>query len=126
VSSIHEAVLVLGVDRVRDWAALMLVSDQRDGDGPALSAALSRARMCQKIGERLRLPAEAAFTVGLLSAAGDLLHRSPAEVAARLPLGADVADALMTGAGPLGDLLSLVYAYEASDLPALITPPPAI
>jgi EAL and modified HD-GYP domain-containing signal transduction protein len=124
VSSIHEAVLLLGVDRVRDWTALMLVSDQRDGDEPALSAALSRARMCQKVGERLRLPGEAAFTVGLLSAAGELMRRSPAEVAERLPLRAEVSEALTTGAGPLGDLLSLVRAYEASDLPTLINPPP--
>jgi c-di-GMP-related signal transduction protein len=124
VSSIHEAVLLLGVDRVRDWTALMLVSDQRDGDEPALSAAMARARMCQKIAERLDLPAEAAFTVGLLSAAADLLSRSPAEMAPQLPLRADVADALAAGTGPLGELLSLVHMYEASDLPALITPPP--
>jgi EAL and modified HD-GYP domain-containing signal transduction protein len=124
VSSIHEAVLLLGVDRVRDWTALMLVSDQRDGDEPALSAAMARARMCQKIAERLNLPAEAAFTVGLLSAAAEMLRRSPAEMAPRLPLRADVADALAAGTGPLGELLSLVHMYEASDLPALVTPPP--
>lgn len=124
VSSIHEAVLLLGVDRVRDWAALMLVSDQRDGDEPALSAAMARARMCQKIAERLGVPAEAAFTVGLLSAAAELLRRSPAEMTPQLPLRADVAEALTAGTGPLGELLSLVHMYEASDLPALITPPP--
>jgi hypothetical protein len=31
---------------------------------------------------------------------------------------------LTAGTGPLGELLSLVHMYEASDLPALITPPP--
>ena len=124
VSSIHEAVLLLGVERVRDWAALMLVSDQRDGDEPALAAATARARMCQKIAERLGVPAEAAFTVGLLSAAAELLRRSPEEMTPRLPLRDDVAEALTAGTGPLGELLSLVHMYEASDLPALITPPP--
>jgi c-di-GMP-related signal transduction protein len=120
VSSIHDATLLLGPDRVRDWAALMLVSDQHRADEPAVSAVMSRARMCQRIGERLNLPAGPAFTVGLLSAAAELLHRSPADIAPRLPLNAEIVDALTTGAGPLGELLALVHAYEASDLPTLI------
>ena len=124
VSSIHEAVLLLGPERVRDWAALMLVSDLRDGDEPALAAAVARARMCQKIAQRLGVPPEPAFTVGLLSAIADLLRRPAADVAPRLPLSPEVAEALISGAGPLGELLSLVYAYEASDLPSLLTPPP--
>jgi len=122
VSSIHEAVLLLGVERLRDWAALMLVSDLRHGDEGALSAAVTRARMCQKLAQRMGLPAEAAFTVGLLSATADLMQRPAAEMAPRLPLGAEVAEALTTGAGPLGEVLSLIHAYEASDLPALINP----
>jgi EAL and modified HD-GYP domain-containing signal transduction protein len=124
VSSIHEAVLLLGAERLRDWAALMLVSDLRHGDDPALSAAIGRARMCQKLAERMSIPAEPAFTVGLLSAAAELLRRPAAELTPTLPLNDEVAEALTAGTGPLGELLSLVYAYEASDLPALITPPP--
>lgn len=129
VSSVHDAALLLGPDRVRDWAALMLVSDRnsdshsdrrRAGD-PVASAVMARARMCQRLGERLNLPAGPAFTVGLLSAAAELLDRSPADLAPHLPLDADVVEALTTGAGPLGELLSLVRAYEASDLPALIS-----
>src|SRR5688572_29240056 len=103
----------------------MLVSDQRDGDEPALAAAVARARMCQKIAQRLGVPAEPAFTVGLLSAIADLLRRPAADVAPRLPLSPEVAEALISGAGPLGELLSLVYAYEASDLPSLLSPPPS-
>jgi len=78
--------------------------------------------MCQKLAQRMGLPAEAAFTVGLLSATADLMQRPAAEMAPRLPLGAEVAEALTTGAGPLGEVLSLIHAYEASDLPALINP----
>jgi EAL and modified HD-GYP domain-containing signal transduction protein len=123
VSSIHEAVMLLGVDRLRDWAALMLVSDLHHGDEPALTAAVTRARMCQKIAERLGIPAEAAFTVGLISAAAELLSQAPADLAPRLPLNDEVTEALVAGTGPLADLLSLVFEYESSDLPALITPP---
>jgi EAL and modified HD-GYP domain-containing signal transduction protein len=125
VSSIHEAVMLVGVQRLRDWAALMLVSDSRHGDQPALSAAVGRARMCQRLAERLDIPAEAAFTVGLISAAAELLCQSRAELAPRLPLNREVTEALVAGTGPLGEVLSLLFMYESSDLPTLIAPPPA-
>lgn len=122
VSSVHDAALLLGPDRVRDWAALMLVSDRRGPEDPAAAAVLARARMSQKLGERMSLPADAAFTVGLVSAAAELLRRAPGDVAPQLPLNAELVDAITTGEGPLGALLALVRAYEASDLPALVNP----
>jgi EAL and modified HD-GYP domain-containing signal transduction protein len=127
VSSVHEAVLLLGVGRLRDWATLMLVSDLDDdlGDpGPQqLSAAITRARMCQNIAARMELPPEAAFTVGLVSAVAEVLGQAAADLAVRLSLSHEVTEALVAGAGPLGELLSLVAAYEASDLPMLLAAP---
>jgi hypothetical protein len=83
VSSVHEAVLLLGVDRLRDWATLMLVSDLDDPGTHQLSAAITRARMCQNIAGRMDLPPEAAFTVGLVSAVAELLGQGAAELAPR-------------------------------------------
>ncbi|MER7276599.1 EAL domain-containing protein [Dactylosporangium sp. NPDC000244] len=126
VSSVHEAVLLLGVDRLRDWATLMLVSDLEGPDDPGtqqLSAAITRARMCQNIAGRMDLPPEAAFTAGLVSAVAELLGQPAADLALRLSLSHEVTEALVGGTGPLGELLSLVAAYEASDLPMLLAAP---
>jgi c-di-GMP-related signal transduction protein len=123
VSSVHEAVMLLGVARLRDWATLMLLSDLDDGNPEPLSAAVTRARMCQNLAERMDLPPEAAFTVGLISAVAEVVGQAPADLAPRLPLSTDVAAALVDGAGPLGELLALVLAYEQSDLPQLIAAP---
>ncbi|MEV0129905.1 HDOD domain-containing protein [Dactylosporangium sp. NPDC050688] len=123
VSSVHEAVLLLGVDRLRDWATLMLVSDLDDPGAAQLSGAITRARMCQNIAERMAVPAEPAFTVGLVSAVAELLGQRAAELAMRLSLSHEVTEALVDGVGPLGELLSLVAAYEASDLPMLLAAP---
>ncbi|GAA2596554.1 EAL domain-containing protein [Dactylosporangium fulvum] len=123
VSSVHEAVLLLGVDRLRDWATLMLVSDLDDPGTQQLSGAITRARMCQNIAARMELPPEAAFTVGLVSAVAELLGQPAAELTVRLSLSHEVTGALVDGAGPLGELLSLVAAYEASDLPMLLAAP---
>ena len=123
VSSVHEAVELLGVGRLRDWATLMLLSDLDEGNPEPLAAAVTRARMCQNLAQRMDLPPQAAFTVGLISAVAELIGQSPADLAPRLSLTQDVGDALILGDGPLGELLSLVHAYEASDLPMLVSAP---
>ena len=122
MSSVHEAVLLLGVDRLRDWATLMLVSDLDDPGSQQLSGAVTRARMCQNIAERMDMPAEPAFTVGLVSAVAELLGQPAAELAMRLSLSHEVTAALVAGTGPLGELFA-VSAYEASDIEALIDAP---
>jgi EAL and modified HD-GYP domain-containing signal transduction protein len=101
----------------------MLVSDLDDPGTHQLSAAITRARMCQNIAARMDLPPEAAFTVGLISAVAELLGQPAADLAVRLSLSHEVTEALIAGIGPLGELLSLVGAYEASDLPMLLAAP---
>lgn len=123
VSSVHDAVNLLGPSRLRDWATLMLVSDLDDGDEQQLTAVVTRARMCQNLAQRMAVPAEAAFTVGLVSAVAEMLGQRPADLAPRLSLNREVVDALTARTGPLGEVLSLVDAYEASDLPALVAAP---
>jgi EAL and modified HD-GYP domain-containing signal transduction protein len=123
VSSIHDAVSLLGVSRLRDWATLMLVSDLDEGDEEQLSVAVTRARMCQNLAERMGVPEEPAFTVGLISAVAEQLGQPPVELAPRLSLTREVTDALVSGEGPLGELLDLITAYEASDLPMLVAGP---
>ena len=104
VSSVHEAVELLGVGRLRDWATLMLLSDLDEGNPEPLAAAVTRARMCQNLAQRMDLPPHSAFTVGLISAVAELIGQSPADLAPRLSLTQDVSDALILGEGPLGDL----------------------
>jgi EAL and modified HD-GYP domain-containing signal transduction protein len=123
VSSVHDAVMLLGHERLRDWATLMLVSDLQDGDEEQLEVAVTRARMCQNLAERMEVPGEAAFTAGLVSAVAELLGQPAGELAVRLSLNDEVTAAIVSGDGPIGELLALVSAYEASDIEALIDAP---
>ncbi|GAB3850864.1 EAL and HDOD domain-containing protein [Dactylosporangium cerinum] len=52
VSSIFQAVVMLGIPQVRQWATLMMVADFADGDEAQLTDAVVRARMCQTVAER--------------------------------------------------------------------------
>lgn len=123
ISSVHEAVMLLGTGRLRDWATLMLVSDLDDGNEEHFAAAVTRGRMCENLAERMDVPPESAFTVGLISAVADVLGQPALALAQRLSLRQEVVDALVEGTGPLGELLGLVAAYEDSDLPLLIAAP---
>jgi EAL and modified HD-GYP domain-containing signal transduction protein len=119
VGSIRDAVVLLGLHRVREWVALMVVSDVSEATEDQLAAVLIRARLCQTVAEHLDLPPESGFTVGLLSGVADLIGQSAAEVAHHLPLTADVAAALIRGEGRLGEVLTTVHSYERVDLGAL-------
>ncbi|MFC5005532.1 EAL and HDOD domain-containing protein [Dactylosporangium cerinum] len=121
VSSIFQAVVMLGIPQVRQWATLMMVADFADGDEAQLTDAVVRARMCQTVAERRGSPGSAAFTVGLLSALGDLLGRPASELTDQLPLTAEVTEAVVHGRGQLGAVLTEVRTYQR-DAPVAVVP----
>jgi c-di-GMP-related signal transduction protein len=115
VSSVHEAVMLLGTVRIRQWVSLMLVSDIAHATEEQLSTTMARARLCQNVAERLNLSGDAAFTLGLLAGVAELISASPAELASKLPLTEEVSEALVNRTGKLGDVLATVEAYEHYD-----------
>lgn len=119
VSSVREAIMMLGTDRIRQWVALMLVSDISEATEEQLSTMMSRAKLCQTVADRLGAASDAAFTVGLLAGVGELVAESMSELVTRLPVSAEIVEALVEGKGRLGEVLAMVKAYEKSDLPAL-------
>jgi len=116
VSNVRDAAVLLGLDKVRQWVTLMLLSDLAEATEDQLSVILTRARACQNAAEERGLPGGDAYTVGLLSGVSDLLSQSPAEIATQLPLTEEVGTALADGAGALGSVLSSVRAYELGSL----------
>ena len=129
VSSVHEAAVLLGLDRVRQWVTLMLLSDLSTAGEDQLADTMTRARACSATAEQMGRPADPAFTAGLLSGVAELTGQPPAEVAGRLPLSPDLVAALVDGAGPLGEIVTAVRAYERGDpaaLAALLTPDDAV
>jgi EAL and modified HD-GYP domain-containing signal transduction protein len=123
VSSIREAVTVLGYDRIRQWVVLLMASDVAATSPEHLAGTLTRARLCQLIAGHAGAPTEPAFTVGLLSGVAELLAEPIEELAPRLPVTPDIAAALVQRKGRLGQVLALALAYERSDLPALSAAP---
>jgi EAL and modified HD-GYP domain-containing signal transduction protein len=119
ISSVHEAVVMLGGRRIREWVTLMLVSDIAEASDENLSTAMARARLCQTIAPRLDASGDSAFIAGLLWGISDVLGVPVADLVGRLPLADEVTEALVAGTGPLGEVVAMVRAYEGADATAL-------
>jgi len=120
ISSVREALVMLGHRQLRAWILLMVVADASDVVEEQLTAAMTRARMCELLSAYLpTVRSDTAFFAGLLSSLDFLLNMPMREVVERLPLEDSIAQALVDRAGPLGELLNTVTAYEVADLDAL-------
>jgi EAL and modified HD-GYP domain-containing signal transduction protein len=120
VSSVRDSVVLLGVQRVREWVALMVLVDVvPEADEVQLATTVARARMCQQVAEQFSVPGDVAFTAGLLAGVADLLGVPVASLVAGLPVAEDLAGALIHGQGPLAPVLLAVAAYDQGDLDAL-------
>lgn len=120
IASVQEAVILLGLARIRQWVALMLISDiAENATTDQLATTMTRARLCQVVAQRLDLDVDAAFTVGLIAGIADLIDVPISEIVERLPLTAEVTEALVQGTNRLGQVLAMVRAYEATDMPSL-------
>lgn len=113
VDSIREAVVMLGLRRVRELASVLVLASHQHKPIELLNLGLSRARMCEMIAERLgRADTGSFFTVGVFSVLDALADRPMAEVVRSLPLAQDVQDALVERRGRKGEVLEAAIAYE--------------
>jgi EAL and modified HD-GYP domain-containing signal transduction protein len=127
IESIRDALVLLGLQNVKRWATLMALADTGDKPHELIVTGLVRARMCELVatarGERR--DAEAFFTTGLFSVVDALMDTSLIELLRQLPFSPEIMDALLRYAGPKGELLHGVLAYERGDFAPLISLMPA-
>ncbi|MFG1608415.1 EAL and HDOD domain-containing protein [Actinoplanes sp. NPDC049265] len=116
VSSVRQAVVLVGLAQVRRWAMLMAVEEASDATPAQMGDALTRARLCENIAPSFTVSPDAAFMAGLISAVAQLLGTTPAALAHQLPLSPEIGTALTRGTGALGQVLRVVSAYEHGDL----------
>lgn len=112
VDSVQRALILLGLNPVRQWASLLLLARAAAHDEQSLVLAMTRAKMAEIMANKLAKNPTAAFTVGLFSALEHLLGQPLAELLADLPLETEVSRALLGGGGYLGDILQAILLYE--------------
>lgn len=119
IASVHDALVMLGLDQLRGWLQLMVFADLAGERSELSSAALIRARACEMLAAgRPGMSGDTAFTTGLVSSLDVLLDQPVERIVAQMGLGDDLHSALTTGAGPLGELLDAVRCYESGADPS--------
>ncbi len=111
ISSIKQAVALLGIEPLRRWATLSIFADLSDKPRELYVTALIRANFCQRAGQAQDgRPAEL-FTLGLFSVLDALNDTTMYTALQDLPLTPSMRDALIEHSGP-GRLLECVMAIE--------------
>jgi EAL and modified HD-GYP domain-containing signal transduction protein len=116
VSSVGHAARMLGLDMLRNWTRILLMSAVEDKPRELMVIALVRARMCELLSESLKsAEKESFFSAGLLSVLDALLDCTMEKALAELPLADEVKMALTHQAGQIGQALRCTLAYERAD-----------
>jgi len=121
VESVHQAIVLLGMQNIKNWLSLMLMAKGgNDKPHSLMTTALLRGRMCETIAaERSDMVREQAFTIGLLSVLDALMDQPMEDLLDNIPLSSEIKMALLDHDGQLGVLLASVLAYEQHNTEAL-------
>jgi len=108
VSSISEAITLLGLDELRRWLLLISLTERENSQPPELSRQLlTRAAMCERLAAACRLARpDTAFMAGLLSGLDALFAMPLASIIEHLPLSDDLKRAILLREGDLGLLIN--------------------
>lgn len=119
VSSIKQAIVMLGHKKIKAWASLLSLSSVDNKPNELRVVAMTRARMCELLSKYYKGTAETCFAAGLFSALDALLDKSLSTVVPQLPLSPELNEALLYKSGPTGQALRDVLNYEKGDWLAL-------
>ncbi len=116
VRSIGQAVTLLGLEHLKQWASLTVFTSIDDKPAELAVTALVRGRFCELAGETQHAVSNnELFTLGLFSVIDALFDTPMEELLDKLPLAPDLCDALVRHKGPKGELLDCLTALEDGD-----------
>ena len=125
VSSVSEAIMLLGRAKIKRWSMLLLfasnATDVQPQRNPLLELAATRGRIMELLAEACyperRDVRESAFMIGMLSLVDVLVQQPKAEVIASLPIEDSLKEAVLEGRHVLGELLRVALSLEDDAAP---------
>ena len=113
ISSIHDAVLRFGLNRLKSWASMLVLSGVDDKPLELFTTSLIRAKFCELVGDKVgRFSKDGYFTVGLFSCLDAVMDTELSVLLEKLGLDPAVHSALLNQDGELGQALSIVKGIE--------------
>ena len=122
ISSIQDAVVMLGINNVRNWLSLILMSKiLSDKPAELIVTALARGKMCELLAAKQN-PAIASqmFITGLFTVIDALMDKPMAELLDTIVLSIPIRLALLDKSGPHGAILTQVLYYEEGNWDKLL------
>jgi len=114
ISSIHDAVLRFGLNRLKSWASMLVLSGVDDKPLELFITALTRAKFCELVAEHQKQKAavDRYFTVGLFSCLDAVMDAELSVLLEKLGLEPEIEQALLKEEGEMGVALALVKGFE--------------
>ncbi|KZN13952.1 EAL and HDOD domain-containing protein [Marinomonas sp. TW1] len=113
VVSIKEAVIFLGLVKLKRWALLITLTSSTSQPNALLKVLLTRARCCQLLAEKNQASlSESAFMVGLMSGIDAVFNVEKQVILEQTALENDALAAILHQAGELGHYLTLTLSCE--------------
>src|SRR5690606_24111136 len=113
IESIPAAILRLGRDQLRAWLSVMALSGLDGKPHAVLQLALTRARMCEALGQASGVSSSGTWCMAGLFSTLDILFNAPlGSLLQTLPLPPPVRDAIVNRTGTLGQSLDAIVAFE--------------
>ncbi len=120
ISSIHDAIMLLGWQSIRRIATLVALSRIDDKPRELMIMSLIRAHMCESLGGNQQIfDVNYYFTVGLFSTLDAMLDLPMAQILEDISLSSELRNALLRHEGPLGQMLRCTLQYERGDVESL-------
>jgi len=116
VDSVARAVNLLGLEPLKIWCSVILLSRIEGKPVELMKTSLTRARMCQALAEQGEGGNSSMFFMaGLLSLLPAYMDRTMEDIVNELPLADDIVNGLVTGQGQVGKVLGSTVDYERGE-----------
>ncbi len=116
MTSIKQAVVYFGLQRLKNWASLMVIASNSNKSPELIHTGLVRAKMCELLAEEAGLPEkDAYFIVGLFSILDAVLDQPLETILSQMPLEESLNNALLNKDGDMGEALKCSISCEQCD-----------
>ncbi|GGK63575.1 EAL and HDOD domain-containing protein [Amphritea balenae] len=116
IESISHAISLIGMEQVKKWATLFMLSGQSGKPVELTRMMLIRGRMCELLAEMLSYESPMNFfMVGLLSQLDAMMDMEMTELLQQVPLNDEIKEAILSQKNKMGHILSEVSLYERAE-----------
>lgn len=117
LTSIHDAVMRFGLDRLKSWSSMLVLSGVDDKPVELFMTSLIRAKFCELVGNKVGdLSKDTYFTVGLFSTLDAVMDVALDELLAQMRFDQRISKALLEQHGSLGVTLKAVMSMERGEV----------